>query len=110
MNMWEEGRYKEASAVFCIQAERYKDTGDELMWRLEEGLSCFEAGEYTKSLAAFERAETIIRDFENRAEYNVRAGSAEVASAMTNPNAIPYRGFCYDKYCSMPIKPWIILL
>jgi hypothetical protein len=61
------------------------------MWRLEEGSAEFAAGNYKQSIKAFEHAEAVLKDFDNRAEINVREAGAEVGAVVTNLNALPYR-------------------
>lgn len=72
-------------------------SGDELMWLLEAGTSHFSAGEYEKSLHFFEQSERLIESFDSRAVLNARAAGAEMGSALTNPNALPYRGMYLDR-------------
>lgn len=73
------------------------DTGDEVMWRLEAGsLNCI-MGQDDRSIRNFERAETLIEDFDERAVVNLREAGAESSVLLTNPNALPYRGWCRDR-------------
>lgn len=73
------------------------DTGDEIMWRLEAGsLNCI-TGNYDRSIRHFARAERLIEDFDERAIVNLREVGAETSVLMTNPNALPYRGWCRDR-------------
>ena len=72
-------------------------SGDEIMWRLEAGALTFLTGEDERSIAHFRRAEELIADFDARAVVNMREIGAESAVLVTNPNALPYRGFCRDR-------------
>ncbi len=73
------------------------NTGDEIMWRLEAGsLNCI-TGRYDRSIRHFSRAEKLIEDFDERAIVNLREVGAETSVLLTNPNALPYRGWCRDR-------------
>ena len=73
------------------------NTGDEVMWRVEAGaLNCL-MGQDDKSIRHFERAEELIEDFDERAMVNLREVGAETSVLLTNPNALPYRGWCRDR-------------
>ncbi|MFA6569394.1 MAG: hypothetical protein WCS96_14375, partial [Victivallales bacterium] len=97
MKVYVSGDYEKAVTLVNEKAEARADTGDELMWRLEQGKIKFDAGDYRGSLEAFERCEALIKDFDDRAAINARAAGAETGSAFTNQNALPYRGFNYDR-------------
>lgn len=73
------------------------NTGDEVMWRVEAGaLNCL-MGKDELSIRHFERAEALIEDFDDRATVNLREAGAEASVLLTNPNALPYRGWCRDR-------------
>ena len=72
-------------------------SGDEIMWQLEAGTLALLLKEYDKSIAHFDRAETLIEDFDQRAEVSLRQAGAESAVLLTNMNALPYRGWCRDR-------------
>lgn len=97
MTSYYSGQLQDAATELSEKAIAREDTGDELMWRLDEGTANFTAGEYKKSLKAFERCEAIIKDYENRAVVSARDGGAESGSAITNPNTLPYKGMYLDK-------------
>ena len=97
MACYQSGNFAETAVLAEKKADDRKNTGDELMWRLEEGSAFFSAGDYEKSIEAFEIAEDIILDYEKRAVVNLREGKDETASMLTNPNAIPYKGNYYEK-------------
>ena len=91
------GNYKSASDKSSVYAEDRKNTGDELMWKLEEGSLKFAAGDYKGSIKSFERAEKIIYDFEHRADISLRDYAAEAGTFLTTPNTLPYRGNYSEK-------------
>jgi hypothetical protein len=97
MKVYAAGDYENAVKIVNKKAEARAGTGDELMWRLEQGKIRFDAGDYKGSLEAFEKCEALIRDFDDRASVNARAAGAETGSAFTNQNALPYKGFNYDR-------------
>ena len=104
MNAYLAGRQDEAMAFLEEKLEEphwYNasavGSGDEVMWRLEAGSLTFLAGQDTQSIDHFRRAEELIADFDTRAVVNLREIGAESAVLVTNPNALPYRGFCRDR-------------
>lgn len=70
---------------------------DRLLWALEAGKLHQAAGDFEKSNLYFDRAEAIVRDFEERPDLNLRAGTAQFGAIVTNPNALPYQGNYADK-------------
>lgn len=91
------GEVTQAASEFIEKSEDRTDTGDELMWLLEAGTANYSAGEYQSSLREFEKSESLIQDFVQRAVINARSLGAEVGSAITNSNALPYQGMYLDK-------------
>lgn len=73
------------------------NTGDELMWRLEAGSINFHLGNFQQSITHFSRAEELILEYDDRAKVSVRDVSSEAGAALSNMNALPYRGFCRDR-------------
>ena len=73
------------------------NTGDEVMWRLEAGSMNFHTGKYRECIAQLDAAERLIAEYDNRATVSVRDAGAEAGTAVTNLNALPYRGFCRDR-------------
>lgn len=73
------------------------NTGDEIMWRVEAGALDYLMGKDEESIRHFERAEALIEDFDERALVNLREAGAETSVLLTNPNALPYRGWCRDR-------------
>ena len=73
------------------------NTGDELMWRLEAGSMNFHVGNFAESLRQLKIAEELINQYDERASVSLRDVGAEAGAALTNLNALPYRGFCRDR-------------
>ncbi len=73
------------------------NTGDEIMWRVEAGALDYLMGKDEESIRHFARAEALIEDFDERALINLREAGAEASVLLTNPNALPYRGWCRDR-------------
>ena len=91
------GNLNKAAEDLTGKSENRRDSDDELMWRLDQGTAQFTAGEYQQSVNTFKRCETIISDYDNRAVISARAGAAEAGSALTNANALPYKGMYLDR-------------
>ena len=72
-------------------------TGDELMWRLEAGSMNFHLGNFEECIEQLRIAEDMINDYDERAEVSARDLGAETGAALTNLNALPYRGYCRDR-------------
>ncbi len=73
------------------------DTGDELVWRLEAGTMNFHIGDFEESIEQLKIAEDLIEQYDDRAELSARDIGAETGAALTNLNALPYRGICRDR-------------
>ena len=73
------------------------NTGDELMWRLESGSMNFHVGDFEESINQFKIAEELINAYDERADVSARDVASEAGAALTNLNALPYRGFCRDR-------------
>ena len=91
------GEYKKSAELIEEYVKAREGTGDELMWYLEDGTIKFIIENYPKSLKAFEKAELVLEEHENRATFNMRGVGAEVGAAYTNANALPYTGLFYEK-------------
>ncbi len=97
MTAYTSGNLEESVKLVDLMSDKRAGTGDELMWRLEQGKIKFDIGDYKGSLEAFEKCEALIKDFDDRAAINAREAGAETGSAFTNQNALPYCGFNYDR-------------
>jgi len=97
MEYYSNGNYPAAIAEVDEMANQREGTGDELMWRLEAGSVNFAGDKYPESIKAFEQAENLINNFENRAEISARDVGNEAGAAATNPNVIPYKSNYSEK-------------
>jgi len=91
------GEYKKSAEIIDSYTKARAGTGDELMWFLEDGTVHFVIEDYPGSLKAFEKAEEVLTDYENRATFNLRSVAAETGAAYTNANALPYTGLFFEK-------------
>lgn len=73
------------------------NTGDELMWRLEAGSMNFHLGNFEECINQLKIAEALIEEYDQRADVSARDVAAEAGAALTNLNALPYRGLCRDR-------------
>ena len=73
------------------------NTGDEVMWRLEAGSMNFHMGNFNACIDHFAKAEELIMGFDDRAKISVRDVGSETGAALSNMNALPYRGYCRDR-------------
>ena len=73
------------------------NTGDELVWRLEAGSMNFHVGNFQESIDQLKIAEELIEQYDERADVSARDIGAEAGAALTNLNALPYRGWCRDR-------------
>jgi hypothetical protein len=73
------------------------DTGDELVWRLEAGTMNFHLGNFRECIDQLKIAEELITEYDERADVSARDVGAEAGAALTNLNALPYRGYCRDR-------------
>lgn len=97
MSYYSAGNYKKAGELSNEKLQDRLDSGDQLMWMLEDGTAKFAAGDYRGSIDSFDKAEAVVDDFENRASLTMRRIGAEIGAAYTNPNALPYKGYYYEK-------------
>ena len=72
-------------------------TGDELVWRLEAGTLAFAFGRYADAIREFGESERLIAEYDSRATVSARDVGSEAAGALSNLNALPYRGWCRDR-------------
>ena len=103
------GDLKKAHQIVSSKSESRRDSGDAIMWLLEEGLIKFDSGDYENSLTAFEHAEEKINEHDERATLNARRSGAETGSAVTNPTAIPYKGLYCDRVLLNVYKAMVYL-
>ncbi|QSH41109.1 hypothetical protein P0136_09725 [Lentisphaerota bacterium ZTH] len=96
-NNFYDNHFDTAAKSFGKKVKARSGTGDELMWCLEQGTADFDAGYADRSLVAFNRADYLIKEYDNRATVNLRKVGAEAGSAVTNLNALPYSGSILDR-------------
>ena len=72
-------------------------TGDEIVWRLEAGTLAFAFGRYADAIREFGASERLIAEYDSRATVSARDVGSETAGALSNLNALPYRGWCRDR-------------
>lgn len=70
---------------------------DELMWHLEGGSLNYLTGQYDACIMHLNEAQRLMEDYDRRAFVSMRDSAAEGAALLTNPNSLPYRGFCRDR-------------
>ena len=97
INHYKSGDHTSSSLLLNDYLDSRRGTGDELMWLLEVGSLMFELKNYEGSLQALNEAENIVNDYDSRAVVSLRHVGAEGYSLLTNPNAIPYYGYFYDR-------------
>ena len=97
MEAWKAGDAVAAQQLADEKVSSREGTGDELVWRLEAGTLAFTFGRYAESIAEFAAAEKVIAEYDERATVSARDVGSEVGGAFTNPNALPYRGWCRDR-------------
>ncbi|MDD4816767.1 MAG: hypothetical protein PHI85_02210 [Victivallaceae bacterium] len=97
MSFYLAGDCPQAESELRGYIEARKNTGDEMMWQLEGGSFFFLTGNDRDGLAAFERAIQLAEEYDSRAVVSARDVGNEGAAALTNSNALPYRGMCRDR-------------
>lgn len=91
---WESGNFQSAAERVSAEAQKRKNTGDAVVWRLEQGAILRAAGQLEASNSAFDMAEEMIDKFEQKAKVKV---AHETFATVTNQTTLPYEGFAYDK-------------
>lgn len=109
MKHYSAGEYNKAAEIIKEYADSREGTGDELMWHLEHGCVRFAMEDYPRSLEAFNKAEIVALDHENRATFNLRGIGAEIGAAYTNANALPYTGCFFEKILINTYKSMVYL-
>lgn len=94
---YQHGRLDAANRYLGKMTKRRANSTDAALWWLECGASRRAAGDFEGSNAAFEQAAALIDSFDDRASVSVRDLGNNLAGIMTNPNAIPYQGYAYDR-------------
>lgn len=94
---WQSGNDSRTAEILKDGLNGASGSGDELMWLLENGLFEFNRGGFDHSLSLFDRAYRMMREYDERPALSVRDASAEVGSALLNPNVLPYKGYTRDR-------------
>ena len=97
MEAWMAGNAEAAQAAADEKVKSRTGTGDELVWRLEAGTLAFACGRYAEAVAEFTASERVIDEYDERAAVSARDVGSEAAGALSNLNALPYRGWCRDR-------------
>ena len=97
MDVYYSGDVLRAAIELSEKSADRAGTGDELVWLLDAGVANYTASQYQKSLQLFEQSESLIQAFDKRAVITARDIGAEIGSAITNANALPYRGMYLDR-------------
>ena len=97
MAAWTAGDVVTAQQLANEKVASRKGTGDELVWRLEAGTLAFTFGRYAEAIAEFAACEDVIAEYDERATVSVRDAGSEAGGALSNLNALPYRGWCRDR-------------
>ena len=97
MTAWTAGDVVTAEQIVGKKVESRKGTGDELAWRLEAGTLAFTCGKFSDAIDEFSASEQLIFDYDERATVSARDVGSEVGGALSNLNALPYRGWCRDR-------------
>ena len=70
---------------------------DQLIFLLERANIKQCMGDFQGSNDDYEKAYSLIKDYESRPDYNIRAGLSEGSALFTNETVIPYKGEGYEK-------------
>ncbi len=72
-------------------------SGNKTLLLMEKGMIQNIQGDYSASLKSFDQALSIITDYEKRAVISARTLASQLLSLPANDNAIPYRGYSYER-------------
>lgn len=74
--------------------KEYSSGRDALLWRLEQGSVLRGAGDYQGSIAAFDEADRMASEYDEKAKVSI---GTEAAAALTNLTMFPYEGHDADR-------------
>lgn len=77
--------------------EKKAGSGDRILYLAERGRINQLAGDYAASKADFERVLAAWRENDDKAKLSATGTAAQGAALMTNDNAIPYKGYGYER-------------
>ncbi|MDR2430424.1 MAG: hypothetical protein LBD14_06025 [Puniceicoccales bacterium] len=90
---WSRGDYAAAADLAGKKSSAARTT-DRLLWQLEWGAATRAAGRLDESVRAFDSALESISKWDRTPDASL---SGETLAALTNMNALPYRGTAYDR-------------
>lgn len=91
---WAAGRYQTAAEDISLKADKAGASKDAVLLRLEQGAAWRAAGDFKKSLEAFDAAEVLVNRYDEQAKIKV---ASETVAMLSNLSMLPYEGFAYDK-------------
>lgn len=91
---WAAGNVAQAQAELSQAASEKSDTGDILLWKLEEGAAARANGDIAQSAKNFDTAYKIAENYGFKPDVSV---SDETGAIFTNQSFLPYKGYNYDK-------------
>lgn len=91
---WIAGDDQYAATLATEDANDNNDSVDRIVFRLEEGAAQRASGNYLASIAAFDRADQEMKQYDAGAEIRL---AAEAGATLTNQSFLPYTGTAYDK-------------
>lgn len=97
MTAWTAGDSVTAERIVNDKVKSRAGTGDELAWRLEAGTLAFTLGKYAEAIDEFSASAKLISEYDDRATVSARDVGSEAGGALSNLNALPYRGWCRDR-------------
>ncbi len=91
---WSAGNFKVAAQEISLKADKAGQSKDAVLLRLEQGAAWRAAGDFRKSIEAFDAAEALVNRFDEQAKVKV---ASETVAVLSNLSMLPYEGFAYDK-------------
>jgi hypothetical protein len=92
--LWSSGNIQAAAADYSRKAEKASGGKDALVYRLEQATALRAAGQIAESQAAFQQADDLINQFDEKAKTSV---TREAGALLSNQANLPYSGRDYDK-------------
>ena len=90
---WSRGDYAAAADFAGKKSDAARDA-DRLLWQLEWGAATRAAGRFDESVRAFDAALETLSQWDRTPDVSL---SSETLAALSNMNALPYRGTAYDR-------------
>lgn len=92
--LWSSGNIQAAAADYSRKAEKASGGKDALVYRLEQATALRAAGQIAESQVAFQQADDLINQFDEKAKTSV---TREAGALLSNQANLPYSGRDYDK-------------